>query len=218
MLQYIITFIEGMVSFLSPCMLPLLPLYISYFSGEKKGKAATFVTTAFFITGFAAVFCILGLFAGAIGELLHKFHGVIDVICGVVIAVLGLSIIGVIKLPHVKIIHLSKKVNGRFSSFLFGVFFSISHAPCMGAWLGAALVTASASGDTLSGVLLMFFYSLGLGVPFLASALLIDRLSGLLTAVNKNHKTVSLVCGILLILLGVLMATGVFHEVMHTLS
>lgn len=214
-MQYLITFSEGILSFISPCMLPILPLYISYFAGQANKKTKTLLNALCFIAGFTAVFCLLGLFAGGIGELLHEFHSTIDLICGGVIILLGLDFLGIIHLPVLGSGHSSKVVTGKFSAFVFGVMFSISHAPCLSVWLGTALATASASGAVGTGVLLLLLYSLGLAVPFILSAFLLNRLNGLFKAINKHYRKINLICGIALILFGLLMASGLLHKLIH---
>lgn len=214
-MQYLITFSEGIVSFVSPCMLPLLPLYISYFSRHANKKTTALLNVLCFIAGFTSVFCLLGFFAGGIGELLHEFHSTIDLICGVVIILLGLDFLGIIHLPVLGGGHSSQEITGKFSAFVLGVMFSISHAPCLSAWLGTALATASASGAVGTGVLLLLVYSLGLAVPFIISAFLLDRLGGLFEAINKHYRKINLICGMLLILLGLLMASGLLHKLIH---
>jgi len=213
--EYLITFSEGIVSFISPCMLPLLPLYISYFAGAINKKTRTLLNVFCFIAGFTAVFCTLGLFAGVIGELLNEFHTVVDIISGIIIIGLGFNFLGVLHLPTLGGRHSSRTVTGKFSAFIFGVVFSVSHAPCLGVWLGTALVTASASGDVWAGVLVLLSYSLGLAVPFVASAFLIGRLNRTFEAINKYYEKIKLVSGIALIVFGILMATGLLHEFMH---
>lgn len=214
-MHYITTFLVGVVSFLSPCMLPMLPIYFSYFSKDSRQTSKTFLGALCFVAGFSVVFCSLGLFAGSLGALLVGFHEWVERICGIVVALLGLNFLGVIKLPSVKWIHLSHNVTGFLSAFVFGVVFSISHIPCVGAFLGTALVTAGVSGSVGQGLLLLFCYSMGMGVPFLMSALLTERLTPFLESVKKNDQLIHLVCGILLVLLGIGMATGLFHHLFH---
>lgn len=216
-LQYLTTFLVGIISFISPCMLPMLPIYISYFSGNRNKKSKTFASALSFVTGFTLIFCLLGLFAGSIGGLLSKFHTAIEMICGIIIILLGMDFLGIINISFIKGFHTERKVTGLFSAFIFGVVFSISHAPCIGAFLGTALATASASGSWWEGIMELLAYSLGMGIPFLISALLIDKLSGAFDAIKRNYKIINLVCGILLILLGVFMATGLMHELAHAM-
>lgn len=214
-MEYIMTFLEGIISFISPCVLPILPIYISYFTGDTNKRSKTFLSALGFVLGFTFVFCALGLFAGGLGSLLLKYHELVDIVCGIIIIAFGLSFLEIIHIPHPEGVKTVKKSKGIFSAFVFGIVFSISHAPCMSAFLGTALVTASASGIPLKGVFLLLSYSVGLGIPFLVSALLIEKLNPVFKAIKKNYKPLRLVCGGLLIVLGICMATGVFHELAH---
>lgn len=213
-MEYLTTFLAGVVSFLSPCMLPMLPIYFSYFAGESGKKSKTFVGAVSFVAGFSVVFCALGLFVGTLGALLSRFHEWVEVLGGIVVVLLGLSFLGLFHLPHLEF-HSSHKVTGVISAFVFGVIFSVSHIPCVGAFLGASLATAGISGSVGKGILLLFCYSMGMGVPFLLSALLLNRLNPVFESVKKNHKIIDIICGILLILLGICMATGVVHHLFH---
>jgi len=207
--------LTGLVSFLSPCMLPILPAYVSYFSGEGRGKMKTLLSAGSFVLGFTAVFCTLGFFAGSVGSLLHRFHTVIDVVSGIIVILLGLEFLGVIRLPFLSSFHPSHEAHGSLSAVVFGVVFSISHAPCMSAFLGTALVTASTFASVWKGVLLLLCYSAGLAIPFLLSALIIDRLTSAFALIRNHQKGISRVCGSLLILFGVFMASGLLHHLTH---
>ena len=209
------TFLEGIISFISPCMLPMLPIYISYFAGESNRKVKTFLSALSFVAGFTVIFCLLGLFAGSLGALLTKYETAVNVISGIIIILLGLNFLDVINIPFLKGFHISAKVSGVLSAFVFGIVFSISHAPCVGAFLGTALVTASASGSIAKGILLLLSYSLGMGIPFLLSALLIEKLNSTFALIKKNYKIINLICGIFLIVIGISMAFGLFHKLLH---
>ncbi len=213
-MEYLTIFLVGVASFLSPCMLPMLPIYFSYFAGDTKRKSKTFFGALCFVAGFSVVFCALGLFMGSLGALLGRFHQWVETIGGIIVVLLGLNFLGIIKLPHFEF-HSSHQVTGYISAFIFGIIFSVSHIPCVGALLGTALATAGVSGSVGEGLLLLFTYSMGMGVPFLVSALLLKRLNPLFESVQKHYRTVNLVCGILLIALGVCMATGLLHHLFH---
>lgn len=214
-MEYTVTFLEGLVSFISPCILPMLPIYISYFAGKSQSRARAFARSVAFVLGFTCVFCLLGFFAGSIGGLLHSYHTAVDIVCGIVIILLGLHFLGVIKLPFFRGFGASPKVSGVFSSFAFGGVFSLAHLPCIGAFLGSALMSASASGSAGKGFYMLLSYSIGMGVPFLVSALLIQKLSPLFDKIRNNYKFINPICGVLLILLGFLMASGLLHSFLH---
>lgn len=214
-MEYLTTLFVGIVSFMSPCMLPMLPIYLSYFSRGQEGKGKVLPAALSFVAGFAAVFCVLGLFVGSVGELLSGFHEAVEIIGGIIIVILGLNTLGVFHFPHGKGEHKFPKVTGLCSAFLFGVVFSVSHLPCVGAFLGTALATAGVSGSMGKSVLLLLVYSLGMGIPFIVAAVLSEKLGPFIQKVQKNYRVISFVCGVLLILLGIGMATGLFHHLLH---
>ncbi len=217
-MDYLTTFAVGIISFLSPCMLPMLPIYFSYFSQNSNHKGKIFLTSLSFVLGFSVLFCALGLFMGGLGALLSRFHMAVELISGGIVVLLGLNFLGILKLPHRSGSHSHHKVTDLASAFLFGVLFSVSHLPCVGAFLGTALVTAGVSGSVGKGVLLLLAYSAGMGIPFLVSAVLSEKLSPVIENVKKNYRVINLICGILLIVLGVLMATGLLHHMFHGVS
>lgn len=214
-MEYLTTFLWGFVSFLSPCMLPMLPIYLSYFSKEHAGRARTFALSISFVAGFSVVFCSLGLFVGSLGALLSEFHKIVETVGGIIIILLGFNALGLFHLPHGKGKHFSPKITGSVSAFLFGVVFSISHIPCVGAFLGTALTTAGISGSMSASVLLLLSYSLGMGVPFLICALVFERLEPFIEKMKKTYRGVSLFCGVFFIFLGIMMATGLLHKILH---
>ena len=166
-MEFVITFLEGFISFISPCMLPMLPLYISYFAGGADKKHKVFLRAFSFILGFTVVFSLLGLFAGTLGAFLKEYKTVVNIVGGLLIVVFGLSYIEVIKLPFFKGMQSGRTANTVVSAFLFGIIYSVSLTPCIGAFLGSALALAGTSGTAVKGVLLLVTYSLGLGAPFL---------------------------------------------------
>ena len=213
-MQFLITFLEGVASFVAPCMLPMLPIYISYFALGTNKKQSIFFRAIMFVLGFTFVFAVLGMFAGALGSFFVEYETVLHIVCGAIIVILGLNFLGVIKLPFFKGMHTEQEVKGGFSAFLFGILFAMSHIPCIMAFLGSALVMAAHEGTALRGILLLIVYSLGMGIPFLIFAVLIDKLSKLFDAIKKNNKIINVISGVLLIVFGLLMMTGVLHHFM----
>lgn len=214
-MEYVITFLEGVVSFISPCMLPLLPLYVSYFAaGEKRG---TLLRAACFVAGFTVVFTVLGVFAGTVGAALARYRQVLNIVCGLIVALLGLGYLEVIPLPMFKGMAAGRKMESGAAAFLFGVVYSVSLTPCVGAFLGSALMLASTAGGAVKGGALLVVYSLGLGVPFLLSAALLQQLKGAFDWVKTHYRIINTVCGVGLIVLGVLMATGLLHRLLTAL-
>ena len=217
-MDYIITFLEGIVSFISPCMLPMLPVYISYFAGQSKDETGKrpkmiFMVIAF-VVGFTVVFTALGLFSGTLGRLLSKYQTIVNIVSGIIVILFGLSYLGVFRIPFFKGMNKGYKITGIASAFLFGAIYSISLTPCVGAFLGSALMLASSAGGALKGATLLLTYSLGLGIPFIFSAVLLEKLSGAFTFIKKHYKIINLVSGIALIVIGILMAFGLLNLIL----
>ena len=217
-MDYIITFLEGIISFISPCMLPMLPIYISYFAGQSKNvdnkNPKMIFKVIAFVVGFTVVFTALGLFSGTLGKLLSEYQTIVNIVSGVIVILFGLSYLEVFHIPFFKGMNKGYKVTGIVSAFLFGEIYSISLTPCVGAFLGSALMLASSAGGALKGATLLLTYSLGLGIPFIFSAILLDKLSGAFTFIKKHYKVINLVSGILLIIVGLAMAFGLLNSLL----
>lgn len=217
-MQYLLTFLEGVISFLSPCMLPLLPVYVSYFAGSAGVRSKVLPRAGGFVLGFTVVFTALGLFAGTLGGFLARYQTVVNVVCGLLVILLGLSYLELIRIPFFKGMQAGREIGSVFSAVVFGMIYSVSLTPCVGAFLGSALMQAASSGGAGTGALLLLTYSLGLGVPFVISAVLLDRLQSAFLWIKRHYKTVNLICGLFLILIGVLMALGLMNAVMAVFS
>ncbi len=222
-MEYLITFLEGVISFISPCMLPMLPIYISYFAGasgeEERSGTGVLPGALSFVAGFTLVFCALGVFAGSLGRLLTRYQNVVNVVCGILVILMGLAFLEIIPMPWFKGIQKAWQIKSVFSAFVFGMIFSVSLTPCVGAFLGAALMMASSSGAGAGkGALLLFVYSMGLGIPFLISAVLIDRLRNTFQFIKSHYRVINLICGGFLILVGVMMAMGWLNRLLAALS
>ena len=220
-MQYILSFLEGIITFISPCLLPMLPIYISYFAGgSEKSTGKTLKNALGFVLGFTVVFVCLGAFAGTLGSLLWKYRTILNIVTGLVVVFFGLNYLGVFRLNLFRGMggSMGEKELGFFSSFAFGLVFSIGWTPCVGAFLGSALMLASQQGTALQGILLLLIYSAGLGIPFVISALLIDKLKGAFSFIKRNYKVINLVCGILLIAVGILMMTGLMTKYVSLFS
>lgn len=207
-MQYLITFLEGIISFISPCMLPMLPIYVSYFAGGADKKENILKRAVAFVAGFTAVFSLLGVFAGTLGTFLAEYRTFVNVITGAFVIIFGLGYLEVINLSFFKGMKNFKKPEGVFSAFLFGMIYSVSLTPCVGAFLGSALMLASGSGTALQGFILLLVYSLGLGVPFVVSAVLLDQLGGAFDFIKKHYGIINKICGIFLIVVGISMMFG----------
>lgn len=201
----------------------MLPVYVSYFAGSDEGEITTkktLVNALGFVLGFTVVFVALGAFASTLGGFLQKYKTAVNIVTGLIVIFFGLCIIGVLKLNIFKGIKnpfVGKKL-GFFSAVLFGIVFSIGWTPCVGAFLGSALVLASQQGEVVTGVIMLLLYSLGLGIPFVVSAVLIDKLKSAFNFIKRHYGVINTVCGVLLCVIGVLMMTGLFDSVIRLLS
>ena len=220
-MQYVISFLEGIITFISPCLLPMLPIYISYFAGGgERSTGKTLAGAVGFVAGFTAVFVTMGALAGTVGSFLREYQTAVNIISGLVVIFFGLNFLGVFKLNLFKGSNRSVDTGNMnfFSALLFGVIFSLGWTPCVGAFLGSALMLASQQGQALTGMLMLLAYSLGLGIPFVISALLIDYLKSAFDWIKRNYRVINAVCGWLLVLMGLLMATGLMGRFLALMS
>ena len=220
-MQYLISFLEGIITFISPCLLPMLPIYISYFAGGgERTTAKTLKGAVGFVTGFTIVFVMLGALAGTVGSFLREYQTTVNIISGLIVIIFGLNFLGAFKLNVFKGNQRSVKTDnmGFFSAMLFGIIFSVGWTPCVGAFLGSALMLASQQGHIAEGMLMLLGYSLGLGIPFILSAVLIDYLKSAFNWIKRNYKIINLISGILLVIIGIMMATGTLGQLLNLLS
>ena len=220
-MQYLLVFIEGIFTFISPCLLPMLPIYISYFAGGGQRQTKRTLKNALgFVAGFTIVFVAMGALAGTIGRFLRDYRIAVNIVSGLLVVLFGLSFLGLFELKFFKGIRktVDPEKMGFFPALIFGMVFSIGWTPCVGAFLGTALMLAAQQAHVLEGMLMLFLYSLGLAIPFVLSALLIDYLKNAFNWIKKHYKVINIVSGSLLILIGILMATGMFDRVIGLLS
>lgn len=220
-MQYVVSFLEGIITFISPCLLPMLPIYITYFAGGGERNVQKTVKNALgFVLGFTIVFMAMGALAGTLGSFLIKYQTIVNVVSGIIVIFFGLNFLGVLNLQLFQGMKgtMQTKEMGFFSAVLFGIIFSVGWTPCVGAFLGSALMLASTQAHMVKGLLMLLSYSLGLGIPFIISAILIDKLKGTFDFIKKNYRVINNVCGIFLILIGVTMATGLFGRLLAVLS
>jgi len=220
-MQYFISFLEGIITFISPCLLPMIPIYVSYFAGGGQRDWRRSLKCALgFVLGFTVVFMLMGALAGTLGAFLNRYQVAVNIVMGLIVIFFGLHFLGVIKVNLFQ--GAKREVDtsnlGFFSSMVFGMVFSIGWTPCVGAFLGSALALASQQGSVLTGVMMLLCYSLGLGIPFIVSALLIDRLKGAFNAIKRHYDIINKVCGALLIVIGIAMATGMLGKLLALLS
>jgi cytochrome c-type biogenesis protein len=217
-----LAFIAGVASFLSPCVLALVPAYIGYLGGRAAGgeggannRFVTFTHGLAFVLGFSTVFVLLGVAASALGGLLYDVRTWLGRIGGLVVIVFGLHMIGVIRIPFLeydtRMQEMPDPKLGYLSSALMGVFFSAGWSPCVGPVLGAILTLALNGGSISSGVVLLSAYSAGLAIPFLIAALGIGWVTTILRKYNKIMRYTEIIMGILMVIIGLMLMTGAFN-------
>ncbi|HET6793089.1 MAG TPA: cytochrome c biogenesis protein CcdA [Acidimicrobiales bacterium] len=220
--------VAGLVSFSSPCALPLVPGYLSYISalpvselGTVEARAVTVRASLLFVAGFTTVFTVLGTSLAAAGSLLGRHLDGIDRIAGVGIVVLGLAMAGVLRVPWLdreRRLDLARVPSGPRAAFGVGMAFAFGWTPCIGPVLATILTTAAATRTAVWGAGLLVLYSLGLGLPFVALALGFGRARRALGILRRHGRQVELAGGVLLIAVGVLFATGVWQSLFTPLE
>lgn len=215
MMELIIAFGAGLISFLSPCVLPLIPGYISYISGNSineliEKKSVNLLPIFLFTLGFSLVFVTFGAASTFLGQILLKNSFELRIVAGLIIIILSLHIIGII---NIKFLNYEKRLqtnlNKTFlSSILIGMAFAFGWTPCIGPILGSILVLAATENSLSEGILLLSFYSLGLAIPFILSGYLIQKFLIFSKNFKKNVKIVSKIGGIILLITGILIITN----------
>lgn len=219
-MYYLISFLEGLITFLSPCLLPMLPVYVSYFAGGgQRSTAKTLTCASGFVLGFTLVFVAMGALAGTLGSFLIQYRTAVNLICGIIVILFGLNYLGVLKLRLFERMGRSTRTDNMnfLSAVVFGLVFSIGWTPCVGTFLGTALMMASQQGSAMIGMGMLLCYSLGLGVPFLISAVLIDQLKSGFKFIKSHYDVINRICGVMLVVVGVLMATGMLNGLLTRL-
>lgn len=212
-MEYILTFFEGILAFISPCMLPMVPIFIVYLVGENSNDRKKLIANILlFILGFSIIFTLLGVFAGTFGRFAGKYLTYINMVFGIVLIIMGLNYAQIIS---VKILNKSGNIimknDGKkegleyVQSFLFGIFFALTWSPCLGTYLTLALTKASNTQNAVSGALMLIMYSLGIGLPFLFTGLFISKLKNTFDYIKKNYDIIIKISGILLIIMGIYM-------------
>lgn len=211
-----VSFSAGILSFLSPCVLPLIPSYVSFITGlsledVRQSRKIALIHSLLFITGFTIVFLALGATASVVGRMFFHNREWIGRIGGLLVIILGLYLLGVFNIGafgRERRLHIANKPIGYFGTVLVGMAFAAGWTPCIGPILGAVLTYTANSADLNHGLLLLFAYSLGLAVPFLLAALMIDRFMALFQRYSGLLLWTSRISGVLLIAVGILMITG----------
>lgn len=213
---FTISFTAGVLSFLSPCVLPLIPSYVSFITGmslddTQRSRRTTLIHALLFVTGFTLVFMALGATATVLGRLFHQEREWVGRVGGVLVIVLGLYLLGVFNFgvfAKERRVHVANKPLGYLGTVLVGMAFAAGWTPCIGPILGGVLTYTASSADLNRGLLLLFAYSLGLALPFLLAALMIDRFMTLFQRYKGALVWMSRASGLFLIGIGILMITG----------
>jgi len=222
----LIAFAAGFLSFISPCVLPLVPSYITYITGvsfhdltdqekRKKVKWTTLIHSCLFILGFSTVFILMGASASYLGQILSKYQTWIMKIGGILIILLGIHFILQI-FPFLQIekrFEMKRKPLGYLGSFLVGIIFAAGWTPCIGPILSTILIYASTSQQMTTGIVLLAFYSLGLGIPFLLASLALNLFLSTFEKMRRYMKVIIFISGFFLIGVGILLLTGTFRVV-----
>jgi cytochrome c-type biogenesis protein len=217
---YITAFLGGILSFLSPCVLPLIPSYVSFITGisfedfktgdQARIRKLTIINSTAFIIGFSTVFILLGISSSYVGKLMAVYYDHIRIVGGIIVIVLGLYVMGVLKLNFLaseKRVHLKSKPRGYFGSYIVGLTFGAGWTPCIGPILGSILLIASTTGSAWQGFILLLIYSMGLAIPFMATSLMINTFISKFAAIQKYMKVIMVISGLLLIGFGVILLT-----------
>jgi cytochrome c-type biogenesis protein len=220
-----VAFVAGLASFLSPCVLPLVPIFLAQMVGQSVSQAAetatkrmvTFLHSLAFVAGFTLAFIALGASASTLGSFLHANQFLLREVGGVLLVIIGLHMTGILKLPFLyrqKRFEFHPSRPSYPASFLIGIIFAIGWTPCVGLILGPILALAANSATLRQGVLLLLVYSLGLGIPFLLLGLGLDRFSRLLKWLKPHLGKIEVATGVIMIALGIL----IFFNLLITLN
>ena len=213
----------GLISFLSPCVLPIVPPYLAYMSGvaltdvdSKKGRQKIVLTALFFVLGLSTVFVFLGFSASAIGAVFFEYQALLNTIAGFAIMVFGLHFLDIYRLHFLDRearFEVGNYQGTAFGSYVLGLAFAFGWTPCIGPQLGAILSLAASNGSIVKGTILLAFYAIGLGIPFLIFAFFINRLDGVLNFFKQYFELIERIMGLLLWTVGLLMLTGGFSSI-----
>lgn len=207
-------FLEGVLAFLSPCMLPMLPVYLMYLAAETEhGRKASVLNTVGFVCGFTLIFMALGATATALGSTLNNHRLTLQRVSGFVIMLFGLYFMGVLKLEFLDVerkFDLKIKVGGFGGALLFGAAFSLGWTPCLGPFLGSALLLAGNTDTVAAGVFYLFIFSMGIGIPYILAAFFFTGIKGIFLWLKKHNHMIKTISGLVLIIAGILLMTDFF--------
>ena len=207
-------FLEGLLAFISPCMLPMLPVYIMYLAAEtENGKRASVLNTIGFVCGFTLIFMAMGASATALGSMLNEHRLLLQRLSGVVITIFGLHFLGIFTIGFLDVekkLDLKIKKRGFLGAILFGAAFSLGWTPCLGPFLGSALIMAGNTATVLQGTMLLFVFSMGLGIPYILASIFFTNIKGIFQWLRRNAKVIKNISGVILVIAGLMMTFNVF--------
>lgn len=215
-MAYLTAFLEGIISFISPCILPILPLYFSYLAGgvadRDERRFVLLKNSLAFVIGFTILFVALGAASTTIGRFLQSHLALLNRIGGVLVILFALNNLGFVLIPALNNNH-KLEMKGLTNmnvpkSMLFGFIFAIGWTPCVGPLLGSALMMAANAELIHKGMLTLFFYAMGLAIPFLFSALLLEQLEGVFSTIKKHSKAITIITGLFLLAFGIALTLG----------
>ncbi len=215
------SFVAGIVSFLSPCILPLIPIYLSYITGisveqlqlEEKNIKKNLFLSIFFVAGFTFIFVLMGASATVIGSYLIRNQKILKILGGIIIIIFGFHLMGIFKIKKFyteKRVIIKKTKISYVGAFIFGMAFSAGWTPCVGPILSSILILAANEETILNGIILLFFYSIGIGIPFILTSLLLNKFLQIFDRIKKHYKKIETVSGCLLIIIGILLILDKF--------
>lgn len=226
----IVALAAGMLSFLSPCVLPIVPPYLAYMSGvtltaaadgnvagtdHREARLRTLGAASFFVLGLSTVFLLLGFTASAFGAFFLEYQSVFAKIAGVIVAVFGLHFLGVFRIPILDRearLDAGDRGGSAFGAYVLGLAFAFGWTPCIGPQLGAILSLAASEASISRGTTLLAVYALGLGLPFILVALFLDKSQGVMARLKRHMKAIERAMGALLLIVGIALMTGAFSS------
>ena len=217
----LVSLLAGLISFLSPCVLPIVPPYLAYMSGISldssavKSNLKVVIVAAFFVMGLSTVFLILGVAASSFGILLLGYKDLLTTIAGLLIMCFGLHFLGIVRIPLLNRevrFDVGDKGGSFFGAYLLGLAFAFGWTPCIGPQLGAILSLAASEASLYKGMILLSFYALGLGIPFIVAAAFLSKMGNTLLFFKRNFELIERVMGLLLWTVGLLMLSGGFTD------
>ncbi|NBT50574.1 MAG: cytochrome c biogenesis protein CcdA [Marivivens sp.] len=217
----LVALFAGLISFLSPCVLPIVPPYLAYMSGVsiadltsgQTSRNRALLPAVFFVLGLSTVFLFLGFTASAIGTLFLQYQDWFNTVAGLLVMIFGLHFLGILRIPFLMQearIDAGDRGGSAFGAYVLGLAFAFGWTPCIGPQLGAILSLAASEGSLVRGTMLLAVYAIGLGVPFLLVAAFLPRMTGAMGWMKRNMERIERIMGLLLWTIGLLMLTGGF--------